>query len=155
MQARPCNSNIERIWYALKSCMFFVTEQKKIFWAVVCPVKRCILSQLDIFCSPRLIWYLTNRPRGTRRTFIWKQCTRKFWHIYSHIYSFTFHGLSRPMHKWVLFHTSLVGVREKQIPDTFYVRGASVGWVGVCFVFREVPNIGIAIFLLFLVCCHL
>ena len=131
----PCAIAVSSGYDMLRKSVCSSSRTKIGFWAVVCPVKRCIISPLDLFCSPRLICYLINRPRGTRRTFIWKQCTRKFWHIYSHIYSFTFHGLSRPMHKWVLFHTSLVGVREKQIPDTFYVRGGirRVGGGLLCF----------------------
>ena len=57
--------------------------------------------------------------------------------IYIYIYSFTFHGISRPMHKWVPFHTCLVGIREKTDPEAFYVRGAFVGWVGGLFCFHR------------------
>ena len=53
---------------------------------------------------------------------------------------------------WLIFE-------KKTDPEAFYVRGHSWGGWGACFVFIEVPNIGIAIFLLFLVCiiksCHL
>ena len=44
---------------------------------------------------------------------------------------------------------------KKQIPRPSTCGGHSWGGWGACFAFIEVPNIGIAIFLLFLVCCHL
>ena len=53
---------------------------------------------------------------------------------------------------WLVFE-------KKQIPRPSTCGGHSWGGWGACFAFIKVPNIGIAIFLLFLVCiiksCHL